>query len=177
MAFMLWLYIYINYIYRLSACSVVSPSPYAPYAVWWSHNERDGVSNHQPHDCLLNRLFMCRSKKTSKLHVTGFCAGNSPLTGEFPAQRASNAENISIGWRHHDSPRTSEVTMQIMVKLTWTKPQHNQSANRVHHPMLCLTAPSYYLNQRRPTISHKMVIWQEKLQPSITKISLKIIFL
>ena len=23
----------------------------------WRHNERDGVSNHQPHDCLLNRLF------------------------------------------------------------------------------------------------------------------------
>ena len=29
------------------------------------------------------------------------CAGNSPVTGEFPAQRASNAENVSIRWRHH----------------------------------------------------------------------------
>ena len=28
--------------------------------------------------------------------VTGLCAGNSPVTGEFPAQRASNAENVSI---------------------------------------------------------------------------------
>ena len=27
------------------------------------HNERDGVSNHQPQDCLLNRLFRRRSKK------------------------------------------------------------------------------------------------------------------
>ena len=27
--------------------------------------------------------------------------GNSPVTGEFPAQRASNAENVSIWWRHH----------------------------------------------------------------------------
>ena len=34
-------------------------------------------------------------KKTSKLQVTGFCEGNSPVTGEFPAQRASNAENVS----------------------------------------------------------------------------------
>ena len=25
----------------------------------------------------------------------------SPVTGEFPAQRASNAENVSIRWRHH----------------------------------------------------------------------------
>ena len=32
----------------------------------WRRNGRDGVSNHQPHDCLLNRLFGCRSKKTSK---------------------------------------------------------------------------------------------------------------
>ena len=45
---------------------------------------------------LLNRLFRRRSKKTSKLCVTGFCAGNSPLTGEFPAQTASYAEKISI---------------------------------------------------------------------------------
>ena len=38
----------------------------------------------------------CRSKKTSKLRVTGLCAGNSPVAGEFPAQRSSNAENVSI---------------------------------------------------------------------------------
>ena len=58
----------------------------------WRHNGRDGVSNHQPHGCLLNRLFRRRSKKTSKLRVTGLCEGNSPLIGEFPAQMASNAE-------------------------------------------------------------------------------------
>ena len=34
--------------------------------------------------------------KTSKLRVTGLCEGNSLVTGEFPAQMASNAENISI---------------------------------------------------------------------------------
>ena len=67
----------------------------------WRHNEHDGVSNHQPHDCLLSRLFRRRSKKTSKLRVTGICVGNSPGTGEFPAQRASNAETVSIWWRYH----------------------------------------------------------------------------
>ena len=67
----------------------------------WRHNEHDSVSNHQPHDCLLNRLFRRRSKKTSKLRVTSHCLGNSPGTGEFPAQMASNAENVSIWWRHH----------------------------------------------------------------------------
>ena len=35
-------------------------------------------------------------RKKSKLRVTGLCAENSPVTGEFSAQRASNAENISI---------------------------------------------------------------------------------
>ena len=69
----------------------------------WRHNGRNGVSNHQHHDCLLNRLFRRRSKKTSKLRVTGRCAGNSPGTCEFPAQMASNAENNSISWRHHDN--------------------------------------------------------------------------
>ena len=41
------------------------------------------------------------SEKTSKLRVTGLCVGKSPETGEFPAQMASNAENVSIWWRHH----------------------------------------------------------------------------
>ena len=68
----------------------------------WRHNGRDSVSNHQPHHCLLNRLFRRRSKKISKLCLTGLCAGNSPGTGEFPAQMASYAENASIWWRHHD---------------------------------------------------------------------------
>ena len=58
-----------------------------PVALQWRHNGRDGVSNHQPHHCLLNRLSRCRSKKTSKLRVTGLCAGihrwsvNSPHKG------------------------------------------------------------------------------------------------
>ena len=68
----------------------------------WRHNDHGGVSNHQPRDCLLNCLFRRRWKKTSKLRVTGLCAGNSPVTGELPAQRASNAENVSIWWRHHE---------------------------------------------------------------------------
>ena len=83
----------------------------------WRHNGRDNVSNHQPNDCLLNRVFRRRSKKTPKLRVTVICAGNSPVTGEFPAQRASNAENVSIWWRHH-AERVQErgVTMCRVIK-------------------------------------------------------------
>ena len=68
----------------------------------WRHNGRTGVSNHQHRDSLLNRLFRRRSKKASKLRVTGLCARDSLVTGEFPAQMASNTENVSISWRHHD---------------------------------------------------------------------------
>ena len=68
----------------------------------WRYNGHDSVSNHQPHECLLNLLFRRRSKWTSKLRVTGLCVGNSPGTGEFPAQMASHAENVSIWWRHHE---------------------------------------------------------------------------
>ena len=68
----------------------------------WRHNGCDDVSNHQPRDYLPNRLFRQRSKKTSKLRVTGPCEGISQVTGEFPAQKASNAENVYIWWRHHD---------------------------------------------------------------------------
>ena len=73
------------------------------HALQWRHNEHHGVSTHQPYDCLLKRLFRCTSKKISKLSVTGLCEENSPVTGEFPAQRASNAENVSTWWRHHGS--------------------------------------------------------------------------
>ena len=43
----------------------------------WSHGERDGVSNHQPHECSDQRRH------------------------QSSAQKASNAGNISISWRHH----------------------------------------------------------------------------
>ena len=71
------------------------------YTLQWRHNECDGVSIHQPHDYLLNRLFNRRSKETSKLRVTGLCEGNSTAIGEFPAQRASNAEYVSSWWRNN----------------------------------------------------------------------------
>ena len=47
-------------------------------ALLWRHNDHDSVSNHQPRGYLLSRLFRRRSKKTSKLRVTGLCVGNSP---------------------------------------------------------------------------------------------------
>ena len=76
---------------RYMQCAGVIRAGYQWIALQWRHNERVGVLNHRPHDCLLNILFRFRIKKTSKHRVTGICDGNSPVTGEFPAQRASNA--------------------------------------------------------------------------------------
>ena len=94
--------------YRCHACR--SDTSRDVTSLLWRHNGHDSVSNHQPHTCLLNRLFRRRSKKTSTLRVTGLCAGTSPGTGEFPAQMASNAENVSIWWRHH-----AKITFSITV--------------------------------------------------------------
>ena len=108
----------------------------------WRHNEPHGVSNHQPYDCLLNRLFRLRSKKTSKLRATGLCEGNSPVTGEFPAQMASNGENVSIWWRHLESTLYE----------AWAKwPLENHLQNGVHFfscpimliPIFCSMACCY----------------------------------
>ena len=82
--------------HSLDLCFYVSLIP-----LQWRHNGHYGISNHQPHHCLLNPLFRRKWKKTSKLRITGLCAGNSPMTGEFPTQMGSNAENVSIRWRHH----------------------------------------------------------------------------
>ena len=84
----------------------------------WRHNERNCVSNHQPRDCLLKRLFSGRSKKTPKLLVTGLWE----FTGdrEFPAQRARNAENVSIWWRHHGEPAPCSFNIYSVVgTISW----------------------------------------------------------
>ena len=83
-----------KYLACVAGCSLLGST-----ALRWRHNGCDSVSNHQPRECLLRRLIT--SKKISKFRVTGLCAGNSPETGEFPEQMASNAENVSIWWRHH----------------------------------------------------------------------------
>ena len=98
----------------------------------WRHNGRDSVPNHQPHDCFLNRLFRHISRETSKLRVTGLCAGNSPEAGEFPAQTASNAENVSIWWRHNDVFVASYS--ENMLRVAW------QGTPRTSHPCNMLEA-------------------------------------
>ena len=62
-------------------------------ALQWRHNGRNSVSNHQPHDCFLNRLFRRRSKKTSKLRVTSLCAH------KWPVMRKKSLHLMTSSWK------------------------------------------------------------------------------
>ena len=98
--FLLRFFLFFQYQWRVVQKVLINISVKS-YSLQWRHNGCHSVSNRQPHECSLNRLLRRRSKKISKLRVTDLCVWNSPVTGEFPAQTASNAENISIWWRHH----------------------------------------------------------------------------
>ena len=71
------------------------------YSFLWRHNGHGVVWNHQPYDCLLNRLIRAQIKENIK------APRHWPLCGEFtrnrwiPAQMASDADNVSFWWRHH----------------------------------------------------------------------------
>ena len=119
---------------RLRWTGVISPSTLYPIQCWlmthgtesnrtlpWRHNGRDSVSNHQPHHCLLNCLFGRRSKKTSKLRVTGLCVGNSPgpvnSPHKWPVTRKMfpfddvimNSLKIKLQWRHNEPDGISDL--------------------------------------------------------------------
>ena len=97
------------------ACIHHSAPTSVPIPLQWRHNGRDGVSNQRRLDCLLNRLFRRRSKKTSKFCVTGLYEGNPLVSGGFPSQRTSNAKNVSNRWRHHDTSQTHRLSFQGVI--------------------------------------------------------------
>ena len=125
--------------------AVVAATTTTEAAVRWRQNGRDSVSNHQPHDCLLNRLFRRRSKKTSKLRVTGLCAGNSPGTGEFPAQMASYAENVSIEWRHHGRPKHTHRDPVVFGEVKSGILLHETLATVVKHLETVVAPPIHFV--------------------------------
>ena len=135
-----------------------------PDTLRWRHNDHAGVSNHQPHGCLLNRLFRRKSKKTSKLRVTGLCAGNSPGAGEFPAQMASYAENVSIWWRHHESVRYNYLSIPKLQRLhrylSMLGLKLNHVSKRGHWGVVVFTRVGACIINKTPSckISLKLVI-------------------
>ena len=128
------------------------------------HNESDGVSNHQPYDCLLISLFRHTSKKTSKLCITGICEVNSPLTGEFRAQMAVTREmvpfdDVIINFES----RTGMLFIHFL-------PQKMATTNQIIHSAFSLLKKIQYqliFIAFRPMASHKrnstliliMMVW------------------
>ena len=95
----------------------------------WRHNERDGVSNHQPRYCLLKRLFRRRSKKTSKLRVTGLCEGNYPVTPHKGPVKTRKM--FSFRSRHHDVKRWQYEAVRWSGRIN-TVDQSHKSPNAIN---------------------------------------------
>ena len=84
-------------------------------------HERHVVSNHRSFDCLFNSL----CGPTSKSALLALCVENSPVTGEFPAHRASNAEKVSSWWRHHGRMGPGHKLWYWLSSLEITQPHHH----------------------------------------------------
>ena len=67
------------------------------YFSWqWRHNEPNGISNPQRLDLFRRQPFV---QAQTKENIKAPC--HWPLWGEITGDRPSNAENVSIWWRHH----------------------------------------------------------------------------
>ena len=103
---------------------------------------------------ITRRLFGRRSKKTPKLRVTGLCVGNSPMDGEFPAQMASNAENVAIWWRHHGIDMSVIRTFRITCLLCKKSPVTGvfpapRASDAEHWWLLCCQPEKLWNKQSR----------------------------
>ena len=99
-----------------------STTPYSPF----HHNDviMSAVASRITSVFIVCSTVHAQIKKISKLRVTGLCVGNSSVTGEFPAQKASNAENVSIWWRHHVNVTrlTNDKTMKLIICMVFQVP-------------------------------------------------------
>ena len=111
----------------------------------WRHNECDGVSNHQRLHCLLNCWFRRRSQKTSKLRVTGFCSGNSPVTGEFQHGKCFLFDDVIMiaEWRFPSSSCFFSGRGTPVMKNRFAAPVNTGS----RYTCGCLTYHEIYLHQ------------------------------
>ena len=114
-------------------------SRYRVETITMTSHEHFVVSNRRSFDWLLNSLCRPTSKKQQSLCYTA-------VTGEFPAQRASNAEKAFIWWRHHDSRVRNKLSGQV-------SPSSNQTQYSVE-ALFTNLVHNYWKQQRFSTISH-----------------------
>ena len=105
----------------------------------WRHNEHDGLT--VVYWTVYSRR---RSKKTSKPHVIGRCEGNSLVTGEFPAQRASKAEKVSIWWRHHEDIGQRNKWMHWEIKILLHNHYLGYTVHAIHPPYVVFHFPDAF---------------------------------
>ena len=137
----------------------------------WRHNGRDGVSNHQPHDCLLNRLLRRKSKKARKLYVTGLCAGNY---NHVNAGYNNAAVTIELHW--YACPETKYALWFICNEVAADQRRPAIGGNyacpsniilyfcarllartKLHNPFVTIKQHSYELPQRQPVFKAQKI--------------------
>ena len=140
------------------------------------------VSKHQHPHCLLNRLFRRRPKK-SKFRVTGLREGNSPVAGEFPTQRASNAENASIWWRHHDNAALCVLNCFSAVKTRdkwnsiWKSLDRQAGIKYWSQHEYLMTNSTYWLMQQNSIVTILILSSLAKMAMLIIRISCEIFYI
>ena len=120
--------------------SIINYSIIQPYTLQWRHNERDGVSNHQPQDCLLNRLFTAHQRK--------------------------HQSSSSLAWpvnSPHKKPVTrkmlpfDDVIMITYLSTHWSLATHDCFCELGHQwfrsSFVARSAPSHYLDKYWPTVT------------------------
>ena len=125
MLFLDWYYttLYFRYPFNISINLVNVRKWLCDKSLQWRHNGRDGVSNHQRIACLLNRLFRCRSKKTSKL-CRWIPLTKSQQRGKmFPFddvimyKKAVHAARVIVSWPKSWQRLTLDTSDLIMVMM------------------------------------------------------------
>ena len=118
------------------------------------HNDRNSISNHQRFDCLLKRLLRHRSKKTSKLCITGLCEGNSPVTGETPNKGPVRRKMFPF----------DDVIMHYRIhEILWIMNQYNRAWMNNYTHMGCNSFPNLGKLPLKSVhgwvITHNMLQW------------------
>ena len=109
----------------------------------WRHNEHDGVSNYQPHDCWLNCLYRCRWKKIFKLRVTGRWPVISPHRGPITRKMFEKFEMDYIilasfirNWKQQPREEFATVSLHLVCNFY----RRALLINRVSYLLTCLFA-------------------------------------
>ena len=110
----------------------------------WRHNKRNGVSNHRRLQCLLNRLFRRRWKKTSKLSVTVLCGGIHGWPVYSPHKKPVTQKMFSFDeviTKITEMIHTEPLTISKRTKTMWRRivpPCNNVDVNNIQHiPRIC----------------------------------------